>query len=72
MGGVGAGFIFINANPVMTSINSLAAIVGSQLSSLSVVGNVSLPTTGQVVALRNNYVSEGFTGTFTNTGNGPG
>lgn len=72
LGGPFTGAIYIANNPNLTSISGLLGVLGSTVDELVVQNNVLLPTTAQVAALHTNYVGEGFVGTFTNTGNGPG
>ena len=67
------GNIQIYNNVFLTNVlTGLSNVNGLGVTGLTVVDNTSLPTTAQVQALRNNYVAEGFAGTFTNVNNGPG
>lgn len=66
----------ITDNALLADISSLLNVDGSlfdgAFQGVFIQNNPSLPTAAQAQALINNLVGEGFAGTTTNTGNGPG
>lgn len=71
-----SGFVEIINNDSLTSVSALLNIVGNTINSgsdgINITLNNSLPTTAQAQAFIDQMIATGFTGTFTNSGNGPG
>jgi hypothetical protein len=62
----------INNDFLTNVLTGLSGINGAGGIYIEMSNNPVLPSTAQVAALRSNYISEGFTGTFNRSNNGPG
>lgn len=70
-----SGLDIIN-NPDLTDVSALLGVDGAKIVSgathVTISNNSNLPTAAQAQALIDNYVGEGYGGSTTNSGNGPG